>query len=577
MKYNGGLLSRAVWSPCSRFIAAVEDEAAVIFDAVTLDRLHTFSCPTKTSSGLSFSPDSRVLTQYDSGRVTSWDLQTGGPLGAISGPYRLDGPHSYAYSADGRVFVAAVGFPSSTTIDTYDLLSRTHEGSYCVSEGRVIHPIWTRSECLRFATEGEGRIVVWEAAFTFIHPPAEVASFPVPINFNQKCALFHPTPPRLVFFLEREILVWDVEASKLLLESDGPTMDQDLRRSYQVSFSSDGHVFACIAGDPPEACVWRESPTGFTLNQRLIFPGSEGRGFHPQAFLSPNGESIVAHVGGAIRLWRTKDQVPDAPSLENYLQSFILTFSPDGSLAAFVRREGSVVTVLNLQSGEPRLVINTGMRVDCLAVAGDTVAVAEREKVVTWKLPVGGHTSNARGNISNSVRTTTLKIPPRGPAIIRRYSSMSPDLSRIAVVWLRDPRDMILDICDMATGMLLAGTERTWATPVRLRFTLDGREVWIESSYGHWEWGWEILHRDESGPTKLKPLRQTACPQDLSPWRSLHGYEVTEGGWVLSPAQKRLLLLPRPWRLELDRIWSGRYLGLGYHELEEVVILEFLE
>ena len=620
------LRSGVVWSPCGKFIAVAKDDIAEIFDGVTLGRLDTFIPPFVDSWGLSFSSDSRFLTQYDSGFVTVWDLQTGGPLGTIAGPNTESGLHSCAYSADGKVFVAAGGIPNDMYIDTYDLLSRTHKGSYRVSEGSVIGPIWTRGECLRFATPGEGRrVTVWEAAFTFTHPPAEVASLPVPSNIDYALGvLFHPTPPRLAFVLERKILVWDTGTSKLLLESD-PILDHDFISPGQMSFSSDGHVFACIAGTTPEARVWRESPTGYTLNQSLIFPGGINS-FYPRAFLSPNGESIVAYVSDAIRLWHTRlrvlprtepkvpevsrtewvsainwnallaflfswltwfgsqlqhyarDQVPsrpDAPFQKGRFPHFVLTFSADGRSAAFVRGLESVVTVLDLQSGDPRLVIDTGMRVDCLGVAGDTVVVAEKEKVVTWKLPAGGRAINARANIADSIRTTTLDISPRR---YLGYTSISPDLSHIVVARKLESFGNTLDIYDVPTGRRLAGTEPVNLFPRSPRFTPDGREVWSGSSLKSWDLGWEILQDGESGRTELKSLCQTACPWNPPPWRSFDGYEVTEDGWVLSPTQKRLLLLPHHWRMgDFARKWDGRYLGLRFSELAEVVILEFPE
>jgi len=51
-----------------------------ILDAVTLERLHSFTHPwTERTRWVSFSPDSRSLTQlHDDYRLTTWDLQTGG-------------------------------------------------------------------------------------------------------------------------------------------------------------------------------------------------------------------------------------------------------------------------------------------------------------------------------------------------------------------------------------------------------------------------------------------------------------------------------------------------------------------
>ena len=90
--------------------------------------------------------------------------------------------------------------------------------------------------------------------------------------------------------------------------------------------------------------------------------------------------------------------------------------------------------------------------------------------------------------------------------------------------------------------------------------------------------GWEILQGQESGDTELRSLGRTECSHKVFPWQLSRSYGATGDGWVLGPTQKRLLWLPRYWRLDKRWMtWSGQYLGLRYRELPEVVILEFPE
>ena len=106
--------------------------------------------------------------------------------------------------------------------------------------------------------------------------------------------------------------------------------------------------------------------------------------------------------------------------------------------------------------------------------------------------------------------------------------------------------------------------------------TQGGRQVW--DGYGSYVQGWEIVLDSEPYLAEMKPLAPTGCPSDVFPWQSPCGYRVAGDGWVLSPAQKRLLWLPHDWRShERDRMWSGRFLGLLHGGLPEVVILEFLD
>ena len=213
-----------------------------------------------------------------------------------------------------------------------------------------------------------------------------------------------------------------------------------------------------------------------------------------------------------------------------------------------------MVRILDLRSGYLRLTIDTGMEVRCLGVGGDTVVVVDREKIVTWSLPGG-----------DGVRTVTLDGNYLSP-------SLSPDLSRIAA---SSEFSSLLSIYDATTGRCLEDTIVIEASDVG--FTRDGREVWSSSSYSGIN-GWEIIEGGVSGAMKLKPLKNTLYPSRTFLWDSICGYKVADGGWVLSPTQKRLLWLPHRWREDRReyRLWSGRFLGLS-HRLSEVVILEFLE
>ena len=385
---------------------------------------------------------------------------------------------------------------------------------------------------------------------------------------------FLPTPTRLGLTFEDKVSVWDVATSKFLLES-GPIPISDAippppqSRFQESSFSSDGRFFACMTL-LPDVCVWRETPTGYTLHQRLIL--SNVIQVFTRPFFSPNGESIIVYFNNAIHLWPTKDQIltPSRIAIEeNDRNPFTLEFSPDGTLAGFVRTEGNVVTVLDLQSGDPRAVIDTGMRVGGLGFGESTIAVIGREgKIVTWRLPTGNHAKDSRVNMDDNIQITTFRTSTQS-----EFISMSSDSSRVVIGW---SRGRVLEVYDTPTGRCLATI--AMAKSLRsLRFTPNGREIWGVDDSVRVE-GWEIPQDGESDRAELKSLGQAAHPHEVIPWQSNSNYEVTDGGWVLSPTQKRLLWLPRYWRLDKwGMTWSGRHLGLGYRELPEVVILEFPE
>ena len=109
-------------------------------------------------------------------------------------------------------------------------------------------------------------------------------------------------------------------------------------------------------------------------------------------------------------------------------------------------------------------------------------------------------------------------------------------------------------------------------------FTPDGHEIWGVSRKNYPMRGWQVIENSEFGATNLLPLSPNKSPSVAPPWRSSRGYEVTDDGWILSSARKRLLWLPHRWRSdEMYRTWNRQFLGLRHGELQEIVILEFFE
>jgi len=182
-------------------------------------------------------------------------------------------------------------------------------------------------------------------------------------------------------------------------------------------------------------------------------------------------------------------------------------------LAAFTRREENTVTVVDLQSGDPRLVVDPGMEVVCLGVTGSTVVVAGKEKIVTWDLPARNHALDARVDINDSIRT--IMFDPSQESILP--SAISPDLSLFVIDgYTAGSHSKNLGIYDVSTGACLAFTALSESLE-SLRITPDGREVWAvdDDSSAH---GWKIIEDRESGITKLEPLETTMSPPGVFPW-----------------------------------------------------------
>ena len=598
-----GSVDAAAWSPCSRSIAISWGEyppTVMILDAATLVRLTTLEPPTGElgiATQLIFSPGGRLLTWFgsggagsDRGKFISWDLQTGVLVSAISAedvpPY---GPSPITYSACGMMFGVLSRGSSSTTINTYNALSGTHTCSHPV-EGPVSGEIWVHGECLRFTTITPGSITTWEAGFTSTCVPTEVETLSIPDDFhNPEVFLAHPTLPRLALVREGRVCVWDTQGSKFLLDSAHVGWD------WRMSFSPDGRLFACNSMTPEGKSagihLWKESDTGYVLHQKLI---SDFGAIRP--LISPNGGSAIAFGGFVIQLWHTMNPTTSvstvsAQTSQSSGKIFILRFSQDEALAAVVRKKDKAITVLDLKSGIPRLIIDTGMEVYCLGVTGSSTVAVDDKRIVTWNLPAGGRITNPRVNITDSVRTATLDHDFHGAGRSASAISVSPDLHRIAIVDKRTPNshriasaktrrgdgapgNYSLYLYDVPTGQHIGtkAIERNEApTPW---FTPDGREVWCVGNRGTAD-KWKIVEDCKSDVTELKSLGSTTHRPDGFPRPSSRGYQVVDGRWILSPSKKRLFWLPLRWRSdEWERMWGKRFLALLHSGLPEAVILE---
>ena len=547
-----------------------------VLDAVTLEQLHTFMHPDSVDGRPSFSPDGRSLIwiNRDSG-FAAWDLQTGGRISAAPSALYMPAVSylSSTHSVDGKIVAFASAYrgwenyDAATSISTYNLISGTHIYSHHPLERHVIAPIWTHGEFLRFATVEPGLITIWEVGFTSEHTLAEIESLPapgdaVPGDADPKDYLFLPTLSRLAFLLKEAILIWDARDSKFLLNFVGGAQPKGL------SFSSNGRFFACGSKICQEVHLWKESPTGYVLHRKLV-AGPVDHWITP--FLSPDGESIITSKGDGIQLWRTTDSanppssVPPQPAKQT---DFVLAFSPDKSFIATGRSGGKIATIADLKSGDPRLIVDTGMKIWGLGVTMDAVVVVGEGNIITWNLPVGDCFRDARANIHDSVRTILFNHPP--PLHGRtHYASISPDFNHLVIT---REESSGLEIYDVSTGKHLVGTAAGFVA--KPWFTRDGCEV-RHSRFPFFRGGKKIIRGGRSDVIGLEPVGDDDDPSGGHLWESSHGHNVTDDGWVLDSRKKRVMWLPHHWRFSKeDRIWDGQFLALFDRILPEPVIIE---
>ena len=566
-------LESVVWSPCDRFIAITwEDGNTVdVLDPATLQRLQILELPQDIHTGfgrLIFSPDSRILThlscgaRYDSSGelcIVSWDLQTGGVASVVRQQTTTEYPkiHSVTYSADGRMigvlFLLHSNFSNDSNIFIHDVTSGALVHSHSPGSADQLAHIWTHEKSLRFAILYARTITIWEVGFTSDATPTKVETLPSPVDFDEveMTSQIHPALSRLSVSSGR-ILVWDIRNSRKLLDC------ADDRFSSPISFSSDGHFFACSTIGP-NIYLWKESPTGYMLHGIL----TSGIGY-PTPLLSRNGESIVTFGSHVIELSRTKGfTIPPPGTLTRgpqYIKKFIVEFSSDGMSAAATIQGDNTVMVLNLKFGVLQLTIDAGMKVYGLGLNGNTVAVIGNSKVVAWNLPAGDHVPGASAGEESSSWTINLRKSPL--ATNPSSASISPDFRHIA---LSD--QYRLYVFGGSTGEILW---KDFASGHTHRFSPDGCHVWYADIRGNVK-----VWRVRDWWNKLGPRVDIEDPPDGYPWASSSGHRVTDDWWILGPDGKRLLMLPPPWQsYPVQRVWKGRFLALLHDELPEPVILE---
>ena len=412
-------IDTVAWSPCSRFIAIYlcSSLQIKILDSVTLVQLTTLQLP-KDQKGpcrwLIFSPDSHLLTWFgyyqgasDLGEITTWDLQTGVLLSSIPGQWKASFHSLATYSACGTMFGALFYNPDNCILCIFNVLSGIHICTHPV-KGPISGNIWISGECFQFATMGTRSVTTWEVGFAETNLPVEVETHSIPDSFHSPDVfLLHPTLHSLALIKGKSVCVWSTQDSKFLLDPI------NLDHNQEMSFSPDGHFFVCgkqtLGGKGLEILLWKESHTGYVPHQSLTSNLNVSK-----PLISPDGGSIIAFNCEAIQLWHTMDSSsPFTISAQGFQSNqnpnhFIVEFSPDQILAAIAQVEDEMVTILDLQSGIPRLIINAGMGVYGLGINGSSIVAISNGKIVTWNLPTENHIPGLRMDITNSAWTTTF-------------------------------------------------------------------------------------------------------------------------------------------------------------------------
>ena len=550
------------WSPCSRFIAAAYygSPEIVILDAATLKQLFTMDPLEKgiSWSNIIFSSQGHLLAacSFLDNCIASWDLQTGGLLSKTS-----TGTSNFCLSMSYSRCETMIGCSfDDKVIRIFDVFYGT-----CISSHPTKHPvkaIWTCGEYLQFATVESGSITIMQLSFTLSHPPTQVGSLSTPDNFSSEELVLLPTLSRFSFILHGEILVWDAQHNKFLLHSTNVEHPKDM------SFSSDGHFFACGTWDR-DFHIWKESPIGYVSHQKLT-----AGAIVTIPLVSPNGESVISPSYAVLQLWHTANSPTHLPNPSKQAPKdsewFFVEFSPDESLVAVAEKSSKTVTILDIKSGHPWLVIDADTEICGLRMTGDKTIIVGDGRIVTWDLPARDCTFNTRRDIRNCVQITTFRCSGDPYDL---HASISPNL-RYMAFWNGGDDSEPLCLYNTHTGEILVTTTSSNAL---VGFTPSGHEVWCAHMDGRVD-KWKVVEEIGSNTIKLEKLESYMTSPSGLPWNSPDGCQDTDNGWILGSNKNWLLCLPphlqsnvktqKKWSRKLLAVWNGNSLEPCIFELE---------
>ena len=529
--------NHCTWSPCGRFIAAQTKTIVEIHNQLTFQLLAVLQFPKKPSiltGPLEYSPDGRSLACVFSGGIVIWDIQTGGVARSIDCPsdiFRL------VWSLDGKTIAARhVYVGDSARIKTYDVASSTRVFEDTLEKEQIFN-LWAYKKSFRFMSIQYLGSDKSSASISEIGP-ACIKIEQLSVVFSRPASIaFSPSTSRVSISNPYSIRILDARNSQSWLQETGKHPFHD--------FSPDASLFAAAHKDGFR--VWKYTAGSYTLLGEfplLHIPSFSATDL--RFMFSPTSlTSILSRYGNVLQVWRLHGPPPTLQACRQHG-----AISRSGRYIAIAHESQSTVTIIDLLSQVPSQFIDTGAKIDGLAITGNVLLVAISETVVGWLLTddgrVGDLVEHRRAGHNDSIWTITSPLElPRSLAF-----TVSGQVGVIGA------DGIIPSIYDIGTG----GVPNHVHQPQKLG--LPWVSLYQPSDYKEYHY---LRHHDTP--------RQYAPPED-----SWLVSSTTRGkaGWVVDLEGRHRFWVPVEWRAPWDRKNCHHDISTLFTKLgDRSVIIEF--
>ena len=411
------------WSPCGRFIATRELQVVNIRDPLTFELLSTIQFTEyRRLYGPAYSPDGHSLACLSDTSVGIWDTQTGGMTKEIECNTVDCHIGSFVWSLDGRNILIAYANRMSKiwTVRTFDVASgvtlstgtlQTIDAPYVWAHGTsfrimIMEAVWNEdvnrlcAHCLFDVFEVGSALIKTESFSCNVRLGGKYTG----IRFGS----FSPTTHRISISSPDHLLVLNIQNSERSLDETG------VYYAYTHYFFPDGSHFATSSYSVLR--IWKYASNRYIPWRSLRHGADDSLSWGHLCFLfSPALSSVLSLFNGFLRVWRLDD--PPTTLLTGARN--LATVSRRGTHIITAHTEGNTVAITNLLTHVPSQIIDTGTKVEAIALTGDVLFTKSGVNITAWPLTEDGTVydvfGNRRADFSDSIWTVS-------PAEVRAFS-----------------------------------------------------------------------------------------------------------------------------------------------------------